>query len=130
MPDLADALMAEIQRLWKDIDNLSTERDIYKGNKMAKVENAQVDSLLIGLEDHGIPSFSVGLKIGDCIHQGFGGYDLRYEDYATRLITGLCRVFSTNNATNIVGKFCRVESVDGRIKRIGHITKDEWLEFR
>jgi hypothetical protein len=93
-----------------------------------KVENAQVDSLHIGTEGHGIPSFMVMLRFQN-YHQGYGGYDLRYQDYALRLITGLCRVFQTDNITNIVGKYCRAEIDGGKIIRIGNIFEDVWFDI-
>jgi len=89
--------------------------------------NAKISSTMLGPEDHGIPSFSVTCDQGGTV-QGFGGYDLRHPAHQT-LIFELLSAVGVRTWEDLPGTFVRIDRKDGRIKRIGHIVEDTWLDM-
>lgn len=90
------------------------------------MENAIISSVFVGLEGHGIPTFSIGLRF-ESSAQSFGGYDLRYKDTAARFVEGMCRVTKCSNIYDTIGKVVRVDSTHHKIHRIGHPLRDVWF---
>jgi len=97
------------------------------------IVNAIVSTTTLGREDRGIPTCFLYLYLGDGDSQGFGGYDLRYKDYAQSFIFELPEVLGVRSWEKLPGTLCRVEYDDGpgasrRIVRIGHVLEDRWFE--
>ena len=96
-----------------------------KGIKKMDMYNAKVVSTWIGLEDHGIPSFSITLKY-ERGNQGYGGYDLRAYNLTTWLVR-ILNIFEVNTWEELIGKPCRIERSGGLIKNIGNLMEDDWI---
>lgn len=94
-----------------------------------ETKNAYIESVRIFVEDHGILTSFVHLDYGGG-GQGFGGYDLRYNNTLTKWVEGLLRVFNTQDLLSLKGKPCRVEADWGKVYRIGHFTEDRWFDPR
>lgn len=90
--------------------------------------NAKIVYTKLGKEDHGIPSFMLGLE-RDVGTQGFGGWDLRFENYALRIFD-LLDVLELPRWESLVGTYCRYRGATSqKIPEIGHITKDKWFKM-
>lgn len=93
--------------------------------------NAQIESTMLGIEDHGIMTFFLHLKFNSC-GQGFGGYSLRGEKsiYAVRAVL---EVVGVSRWEDLKGKYVRIRKDDlygGDILAIGHIIEDRWFSLK
>jgi len=105
------------------------------------IKNALIESTMLGWEDHGILTAYVTLNYGGS-GQAFGGWalDNPVKDASDKFIgrfgtaEGMQFVERTMKAIGatswekLKGLHCRVEVIDGRIARIGHIIRDDWFE--
>lgn len=102
-----------------------------KKNDMAtEIINARIESTMLGIEDHGILTCFLTLEWDDTSVQGFGGYDLRGPKSAARWITGILEALDIDRWEDLPGKYVRMEresSHNGKILRIGHLTKNKWF---
>ncbi len=89
--------------------------------------NAKIVSTMLGLEDHGIPSFMILLEWGGA-GQGFGGYDLRHPPYQL-LIFDIMKALNVDKWEDLPGLFVRIVHRNGLIKKIGHIVDDTWVDM-
>ena len=105
--------------------------------------NAQIESTMLGYEDHGIMTCFLNLK-QDGSGQGFGGYGLdnrpakdknghRFGDRRPSKLSGfwikrILEVVGVEKWEDLPGKYVRVDGEEwGEIKGIGNITKDKWF---
>src|SRR5262245_13714484 len=91
---------------------------------MSNIENAKIESASIQIEDHGILTCMLFLKIlGGS--QGFGGYNnnSNLSWYLKRLFV----VLDVQSFEDLAGKYVRVQSKDGLLVAIGHIVEDRWF---
>jgi hypothetical protein len=94
-------------------------------------QNAMVESApQIFIEDHGILTSFVQLEYGGGSRQGFGGYDLRYDNRLADWTQQLLKVFGTYDLANLKGRPCRVKVEDGLVRSIGHFTEERWFTPR
>lgn len=108
-----------------------------------EIKNAKIDGTMLGWEDHGILSFSIGLDYGNGGHQGAGGYclDTPEKDEKDRfvrrvgtaagmeMLARVMRVVGVEKWESLVGEHVRVKSNYSKVFAIGHLLKDEWLDF-
>ena len=100
-----------------------------------EIRNARIESAALGIEDHGILTIDLQLDYGDSSHQSFGGYSLgggKDSDgkYLHRWVMGMLNTVDVSWWSELKGQHIRVEREDGwngKITRIGHITKDKWF---
>lgn len=112
---------------------------------MSQYENAQIDYAKLGLEDHGIFTVSIGLKLGVSSHIGFGGYAL--DEYKPGVETAGRRMDKTGMGTEFIkkvldtvgvedwselkGKYVHIEREDGwngKVTGIRNILdEDKWF---
>ena len=94
--------------------------------------NAQIESTMLGYEDHGLLTCFLHLKQGGT-GQGFGGYRLdapKGADCAlgTFWIQRILETVGASSWEQIKGKYVRVDGEEwGEIYGIGHITEDKWF---
>lgn len=93
------------------------------------IENAKIESTMLGYEDHGIPTSFLNMKFGSS-NQGFGGYDLRSPKSMLKWVLGVMAVLGVDEWSKVKGQVCRVRREDGRITAIGHIIEDRWFEAK
>ena len=103
-----------------------------------EVENAIIESVMLGYEDHGIMTAMVYLKFGSS-GQGFGGYALdRYDDGLKRrtatgsmgvFVAGVLGAVGCERWEKLVGKPCRIkrERPRGDITEIGNLIEEKWF---
>jgi hypothetical protein len=108
-----------------------------------ETKNALIKSTQLGIEDHGLMSFSINLDYGDSF-QGAGGYCLdgprqdENGDFIKRegtawgmsLIMEILNVVGVSNWEDLPGKHIRVKAHSTGVEAIGHITEDKWLTFK
>ena len=107
-----------------------------------EIKNAIIKSTTLGIEDHGIMTFYLGLNYG-CIYQSAGGYSLdtpikKDGVFLKRIGTafGMCliievlRVVGANDWENLKGKHIRVKADSTSVYAIGNIITDDWLDFK
>lgn len=104
-----------------------------------EILNAKITGTQLGPEDHGIFTCFVTLE-GSGWGCGFGGYafDSWSEAEKARVgaafgiefIAAVLRIAESPSWEKLIGKFVRCESegLGGKIRRLGHITKDEWFD--
>lgn len=112
---------------------------------MSKLEraNAQIERTMLGFEDHGILTFVLHC-VWDGAGCGFGGYALdgvpkertagsgrTGHAFGSAAIRAVLETVGVSSWEELKGKYVRIESegLGGRIKRIGHITKNIWLSL-
>jgi len=94
---------------------------------VSDIKNAVIENTFLGIEDHGIFTFSLMLDYGGS-GQGAGMYCLGGEA-AIPLIKRILEICDTNQWEHIEGKMIRADADQGKVHRIGHILKDDWLDF-
>ncbi len=104
-----------------------------------RIENAIIESTMLGEEDHGIFTCYVTVS-GDGWGCGFGGYALDQYDkdqkkrigtaYGMEFIKRLLETLEVRTWEELKGVPVRVESegLGGQIKRIGHFRKNHWFD--
>ena len=104
-----------------------------------RIENALIESTMLGTEDHGIFTAFVHVK-GPSWGCGFGGFALDQWDqaqkrrigtaYGLQFIAEILRVVGVDSWEKLKGKHVRVETEGwgGRILRLGNILEDEWFD--
>lgn len=99
--------------------------------------NARIDSTMLGIEDHGIMTFSLGLSFNSC-GQGFGGYALDGKagkvghSKSIQCIRKILETVDVMKWEQLQGKLIRIRKVSefsGPIKEIGHIMEDKWFNI-
>jgi len=92
------------------------------------VQNAQIESTHLGLEGHGIFTFSLAFKKADGTHQGFGNFAW----ISSELIHEILKVVGVEKWEDLSGKHVRIKRGQGandRITAIGNLMKDNWLDL-
>lgn len=105
-----------------------------------KIENAEISSTYLGFEEHGIFTFSIGLR-GDGWGVAYGGraldgYDTekdgRFPDStAMSVIAEIIKVVGVRKWEDLKGKHVRVETCGpgSRIEKIGNLIENKWLDL-
>ena len=104
------------------------------------IENAVIESTMLGYEDHGIFTAFVFVK-GSGLGCGFGGYRMDQWDeakkeriakngYGLEFIKRVLAVVGAPTWEKLPGHHCRVETegLGGGIRRIGNIIDDKWFD--
>lgn len=106
------------------------------------IRNAQITSVSLGYEDHGILTFGLGLNIakgGCCV---FGGYALDEYDKALdkrvcgadslECLTEIMKTVGVEKWENLKGKYIRVidRGWGTTIDTIGNLMEDKWFNIK
>lgn len=101
------------------------------------ISNAKISSTMLGIEDHGIMTFSIMMDMGGS-GQGFGGYTLDGKSgtighpKSILAIRKILEVVGVEKWEDLKGKYCRIKKDsewNGPIKAIGNIIKDDWFSL-
>lgn len=104
-----------------------------------KIENAIIESTMLGYEDHGILTAYIFVKSASwsC---GFGGYGMDIYNtekkrrvghaFGIDFIAGILETVGAGSWEKLKGKHIRVEAEGwgGKIRRIGNIIEDKWFD--
>ena len=108
------------------------------------IKNAQISDTMLGLEDHGIMTYMIGLDYGSS-GQEFGGFTLdepikdkddnfierRGTAYGMELIMKILEILEVDSWEKLIGQHIKVKLSDdtlgGKIIAIGHFLKDQWF---
>lgn len=105
-----------------------------------KIENAVITNTFLGYEEHGIFTFSIGLK-GDCWGVSFGNRALDGwsekdgercpQPKSINVLTEILSVVGVRKWEDLKGKYVRVEThgPGGRVEKIGNLIEDKWLDL-
>lgn len=105
-----------------------------------EIINAQIESTMLGYEDHGILTCYLHLKWG-ARGQGFGGYALDKHNgernlksrrlgtaYGCEFIARIMQTVGVEKWEDLKGKFVRIRGqTNSSIASIGHIIEDKWF---
>jgi hypothetical protein len=92
---------------------------------------------MLGIEDHGIMTFSLMMDMGGC-GQGFGGYALDGKagkighSKSIQAIRKILETVDVREWEDLKGKLVRIRKDNeftGPIKAIGHIIEDRWFDI-
>lgn len=104
-----------------------------------RIENAEIESTILGTESHGIFTCYVMVS-GDCWGCGFGGYALDEYDkeakrrigtaYGLEFIKCVLETLEVEKWESLKGVPVRVETegLGGGIRKIGHFRKNRWFD--
>lgn len=104
-------------------------------------KNAQIESVFLGREDHGILTFYITIKFAGC-GCCVGGFALDSYDRETKqriyssaglgAIAKILDVVGVKSWEELPGKYIRIEDVrlGETINKIGNIIEDKWFNFR
>lgn len=106
------------------------------------IENARIDGINLGYEDHDVLTLWVGLDFGGGMHQGYGGYvldgpyDKQTKTRKPALIAGetvvyMLKVFGCENWGKLNGLPARAwrDPRVSTIGAIGHFLEDRWFYY-
>ena len=100
---------------------------------MRETENATIEYTNLGREGHGIFTFQIGLKFNGA-GQGFGGYALgdweRPSAFGVAAISKVLDVLEVGSWEKLPGTPCRADRDLGKVYRLGHYLKDEWVDLK
>jgi hypothetical protein len=88
------------------------------------IQNAKIESTMLGYEGHGIITAFITLDYGGA-GQVFGGY--RLESTMYEWVKQVIDIVGVTRWEDLKGKYIRVESDNGKITRIGHLMEDKWF---
>ena len=112
-----------------------------KNRENTQIENARIESTMLGSEDHGIMTCYITL-CGDGWVCSYGGFALDTYDKNLKRRVGtaegmdalmlLMDALEVKKWEDLAGKYVRVETTGwgGEIVKIGHIIKPNWFSFR
>ena len=106
-----------------------------------ETKNANITRTMLGIEDHGIMSYSLTLDYGGS-GQSFGGYclDTPVKDddgkflgrkgvaYGADTILKILETLEVSTWEKLPGTKCRVVATHTGVKKIGHLLKDKWFD--
>ena len=92
------------------------------------IQNAVIEDVFLGFEDHGIFTMDMRLDYGGSV-QCFGGYCLGGST-GIEFIKEVLNVVGVQSIKELNGKSVRVKKEDefGKIISLGHFLKDNWLD--
>lgn len=108
---------------------------------MNEIKNARIESVSLGIEDHGHLTCFLNLDYGNGTHQSFGGYSLdepTFDEehnfinrvgsaYGMQFIKSVIDTVGCSSWEKLQGNYIRVEIEDWYIVAIGNIIKDVWF---
>ncbi len=104
---------------------------------MPEINNAVISSTMLGREDHGIFTFSIGLDFGNSGFQGYGSYALdEYHDQIARRvgtalgmqsIIAVLEIAGAPDWEHLKGHPVRAYGNNAQITLLGHYLKDDWM---
>lgn len=107
---------------------------------MPTISNARITNTFLGIEDHGIFTFSISVEIAGGSYCSIGNYCLSYTKdgethYEAKNSEAICRILKVvgvDSWEKLKGEYIRVE-VNGwgsEIYTIGNLMKDEWFNLK
>lgn len=97
-----------------------------------ETKNARITSTFLGVEDHGIPTFTLFLDYGGT-SQGAGDYSLGGGDPrvwgSCELLFRIMEVVGVDSWEALKGQHIRAKADRGKVYAIGNFLKDDWLDF-
>lgn len=100
--------------------------------------NGRVVRTFLGVEDHGIFTFSISIDYGSA-GQAYGNYALDGWDetlgrrigiaFGIEAIKAVLKTLGVESWEKLPGTHLRAECGDAGIKRIGHIIEDRWCNL-
>ena len=101
-----------------------------------EIKNAVIEYTFLGIEDHGIFTFTIGLKY-EGSGQGFGGYALDSYDKVTdsrigwpvgiEMIRKILEALEVDSWEKLPGKIVRADCEWTKCHGIGHPIKNQWV---
>lgn len=92
-----------------------------------EIKNARIESTMLGFEDHGIMTFSLGLDYGDSV-QSAGGYSIKCLR-GIECIAEVLNIIGVNTWEELKGKTLRVKCEYDKVYAVGHFLQEKWLDF-
>ena len=110
--------------------------------EVREIRNATITSTFLGVEDHGFFTFFINLDYGGA-GQGFGGYGMdepvndaagkflgrRGHAFGAESIMRVLKVLGVEKWESLPGTSVRADASWGKVHRIGHYLKDEWVDL-
>ena len=106
-----------------------------------EIKNAKISSTMLGWEDHGIFTFSIGMDYGGS-GQGFGQFTLdepikKNGEFMGRVGTAagmdaimkVLKVVGVEKWEALKGQVVRVDGDFSQIYRIGNVLEDKWFDI-
>lgn len=93
-----------------------------------EVENAQIESTMLGIEDHGILTFWLYLAYGGA-GQGCGGYGVSHGDDLAYCVKQILDVVGVSQWEQLSGKYVRVLHDNSKVYAIGNVIADKWFRI-
>lgn len=94
---------------------------------MSEIRNARIRKTFLGIEDHGLLTFTLDLDYGGS-GQGFGQYVLGGE-FGCKAIRAVLETVGVDRWEDLPGKHVRTDAEWTRIHRLGHIIDERWLDL-
>lgn len=104
------------------------------------ISNARITDTFLGVEDHGIFTFSISVEIAGGRHCSIGNYCLSYTEngkthYEAKNSEAICRILKVvgvDSWEELKGQYIRVEEngCGSGIHTIGNPMKDEWFNLK
>ena len=107
-----------------------------------EIKNAQIESTMLGREDHGIMTFMIFVKFDKCVACGVGGYALDGYDKnlqqrvfcanGMEAVSKILDVVGVDKWEDLPGKYIRIKDNGwgSTIDEIGNLMEDKWFNLR
>lgn len=91
----------------------------------SEIKNAVITRLMLGREDHNIPTAYIHLDYGGS-GQAFGGFGFEGPGMGI-FVLGVIDTLEVRSWEDLVGKSCRVKANHVGVHAIGHLLHDKWF---
>ena len=107
-----------------------------------EIKNAQIESTMLGREDHGIFTFIIRVRFDSCVSCGVGCYALDYYDreagkrvYSAKSLEAVSKILDVvgvDKWEDLKGKYIRIKDNGwgSTIDEIGNLMEDKWFNLR
>lgn len=98
---------------------------------MEIIENGQIVETFLGLEDHGILTFNIRIKLASGITKSYGGFSLEGNS-CWKKISKILQIAGVCEWEDLKNKYVRVKydkEKTSPLSDLGHIIKDDWMSI-
>lgn len=111
-----------------------TREEMEKRTGATWMENAQIKSVRLGFEDHGLLTLDISLRFADGKGCCFGGWNMTNNPKGMSAVGELLKAMKADSLNELEETYCRTLSIGnscgGRVMAIGHIIEDSWFSFQ
>lgn len=111
-----------------------TRKEIEEKTGATYMENAQIKSVRLGFENHGLLTLDISLSLEGNIGTCYGGWNMTNNPKGMSAVGELLKAMKVDSLNELEKTYCRTLSTGNgcgdRVMAIGHIIEDSWFSFQ